>query len=598
MINKKYIPTPIVEKKNRKKVKMVEKLEARRLSTSYVFLRFLVYFLGVQIRRFTGKSDIQKTATQLREIFEEFGGFWVKVGQVLALRTDLFPNEICDELRNLQYEAVGFPFEIARSTIESELGGPIDQIFESFDEQPLAAASIAQVHRAVLLKKKDKKKKKIPVVVKVQRPGLADTFQRDLDIIKIFIKVLGYLDFSNDVRWDEFIAELDKTFREELDFRYEAANGRRMKKSLKFHKIYVPEVYQKYCKRKVLVMEFIEGVLMSDYIQQLRIDRARVKWWDSENDVDRAEVGEKLYVSLLRQVFEDNLFHADLHPGNIILLRKSKFVLIDLGSTGTLEAELRKTYLAYLNGLSTGDLTKASDYYIRFGAVDIPKQNISRARVEIARGFRAWTKRSELQGLSYREKSLGGSTQEVNNVASKYKIPANWDFLKLSRSFLALDGSLQYLLSEVNTFKLVKKYQKEAGRRSLRNSMRPENVSASFRQFLDILNQYNDLILPQIRQRTLPFELTVNRSALTVALILRSLSSVLLIGGFGTLYVFLYQQYFEIIQPINVKVIDEVVRQLPYIPYLEWVGILIAGGLTFRILLGCVNILERKKFGN
>ena len=313
MINKRYIPTPIVEKKNRKKVKMVEKLDTRRLSTSYVFLRFLVYFLGVQIRRFTGKSDIQKTATQLREIFEEFGGFWVKVGQVLALRTDLFPNEICEQLRSLQYEAVGFPFELARSTIESELGAPIDQIFESFDEQPLAAASIAQVHRAVLLKKKDKKKKKIPVVVKVQRPGLADAFQRDLDTIKIFVKLLVYLNFASYFRWDEFVVELDKTFKEELDFRYEAANGRRMKKNLKFHKIYVPTVYQKYCKRRVLVMEFIDGVLMADYIKELLSDRARVKRWDDENDVDRKEVGEKLYVSLLRQIFEDNLYHGDLH---------------------------------------------------------------------------------------------------------------------------------------------------------------------------------------------------------------------------------------------------------------------------------------------
>ena len=597
MINKKYIPTPIVEKKNRKKVKMVEKLEARRLSTPYVIWRFLVYFLGVQIRRFTGKSDIQKTATQLREIFEEFGGFWVKVGQVLALRTDLFPNEICEQLRSLQYEAVGFPFEIARSTIESELGGPIDQIFESFDEQPLAAASIAQVHRAVLLKKKDKKKKKIPVVVKVQRPGLADTFQRDLDIIKIFIKVLVYLNFASYFRWDEFVVELDKTFKEELDFRYEAANGRRMKKNLKFHKIYVPTVYQKYCKRRVLVMEFIDGVLMADYIKELLSDRAKVKRWDDENDVDRKEVGEKLYISLLRQIFEDNLYHGDLHPGNIILLRKSKFVLIDLGSTGTLDAELRKIYLGYINALSEGDFPRASDYYIRFG-VDVPKANIPRVRVEMARGFDSWSAKSELKGLSYREKSLGGATQEVTNVAFGYKIPTNWAFLKVSRSFFALDGSLQYLLPELNVFKIIKKYNKEADRRALINSLRPENIRASFQKFSDTVSQYNDLILPQVRQRTVPFELTVNRSALTLALILRSLSSVLLIGGFGTLYVFLYQQYFEIIQPINVEVIDEVVRQLPYIPYLEWVGILIAGGLTFRILLGCVNILERKEFGN
>ena len=597
MINKRYIPTPIIEKKKRKKVKVVEKLDTRRLSTPYVIWRFLVYFLGVQIRRFTGRSDIQKTATQLREIFEEFGGFWVKVGQVLALRTDLFPDEICEQLRSLQYEAVGFPFEIARSTIESELGSPIDQIFESFDEQPLAAASIAQIHRAVLLKKKDKKKKKIPVVVKIQRPGLADAFQRDLDTIKIFVKLLVYLNFASYFRWDEFVVELDKTFKEELDFRYEAANSRRMKKNLKFHKIYVPTVYQKYCKRRVLVMEFIDGVLMADYIKELLSDRAKVKRWDDENDVDRKEVGEKLYVSLLRQIFEDNLYHGDLHPGNIILLRKSKFVLIDLGSTGTLDAELRKIYLAYINALSEGDFPRASDYYIRFG-VDVPKANIPRVRVEMARGFDSWSAKSELKGLSYREKSLGGATQEVTNVAFGYKIPTNWAFLKVSRSFFALDGSLQYLLPELNVFKIIKKYNKEADRRALINSLRPENIRASFQKFSDTVSQYNDLILPQVRQRTVPFELTVNRSALTLALILRSLSSVLLIGGFGTLYVFLYQQYFEIIQPINVEVIDEVVRQLPYIPYLEWVGILIAGGLTFRILLGCVNILERKEFGN
>ena len=344
-------------------------------------------------------------------------------------------------------------------------------------------------------------------------------------------------------------------------------------------------------------MEFIDGVLMADYIKELLSDRAKVKRWDDENDVDRKEVGEKLYVSLLRQIFEDNLYHGDLHPGNIILLRKSKFVLIDLGSTGTLDAELRKIYLSYINALSEGDFPRASDYYIRFG-VDVPKANIPRVRVEMARGFDSWSAKSELKGLSYRDKSLGGATQEVTNVAFGYEIPTNWAFLKVSRSFFALDGSLQYLLPELNTFKIIKKYNKEAARRALINSLRPENIRASFQKFSDTVSQYNDLILPQVRQRTVPFELTVNRSALTLALILRSLSSVLLIGGFGTLYVFLYQQYFDIIQPINVEVIDEVVRKLPYIPYLEWVGILIAGGLTFRILLGCVNILERKEFGN
>ncbi|NEQ77702.1 MAG: AarF/ABC1/UbiB kinase family protein [Okeania sp. SIO2C9] len=593
MIKKKYIPTPIIEKKDRKKVKIVENLEERRLSTTYVIWRFIVYFLGIQYRKFTGKSDVQKTATQLREVFEEFGGFWVKAGQLLALRSDLFPDEVCDELIKLQYEAIGFPFDIARSTIESELGKPIEKIFEFFDEQPLAAASIGQIHRAVLRKKK----KLIPVVVKVQRPGLAESFKRDLDVIKLFVNVLITLNIGSYLRLDEAIAELEKTFREELDFRYEATNARRMKKTLKEHKIYAPKIYDKYSKRRVLVMEFIDGVLMADYIKTYQRDRAKARRWADENDVDPKKVGEGLYLSLLRQIYEDNLYHGDLHPGNIILLRKSKFVLIDLGSTGSLEKELRTTYLKYNNALSQGDFTKAADYVIRF-AVDVPKVNVSKARVEIAQATQSWADRSGLKGLSYKEKSLGGATAEFSQVLVKYGIPSNWSFLKVSRSLLTLDGSLQYLLPDFNYFNISKKYNKESERRALIQSLRPESIMASMNKFSETVGEYNDLIVPQLRQRTLPFELTVNRSAMTLAVILRSLSSVLLIGGFGTLYVFLYQQYFEIIQPINIEVVDEVVRQLPYIPYLEWIGVLIAGGLTFRVLLACVNILERKEFGN
>ena len=179
MLNKKYIPTPLIEKKKKKKVKIVEKIDKRRVTTPYVIRRFIIYFLAVQWRRFTGKANMEKTATQLREIFEDFGGFWVKAGQVLALRTDILPEPICDALQSLQSEALGFPFDIVRSTIESELGVPLKKVFAVFDEEPLAAASIAQVHTAVL------RKKQIPVVVKVQRPGLEDAFQRDLNVIKL-----------------------------------------------------------------------------------------------------------------------------------------------------------------------------------------------------------------------------------------------------------------------------------------------------------------------------------------------------------------------------------------------------------------------------
>ncbi|NEQ14021.1 MAG: AarF/ABC1/UbiB kinase family protein, partial [Moorea sp. SIO3E2] len=170
MIKKKDIPTPLIDNKQRKQVKIAENLEVRRFSTLYIIQRFIIYYLGIQRRRITNKPDIQKNANELRQIFEDLGGFWVKTGQLLALRTDILPDEICDQLIRLQYEAIGFPMAIVRSTIESELGAPMEKIFQDFDETPLAAASIGQVHRATLRSKR----KNVPVIVKIQRPNLAE----------------------------------------------------------------------------------------------------------------------------------------------------------------------------------------------------------------------------------------------------------------------------------------------------------------------------------------------------------------------------------------------------------------------------------------
>lgn len=589
MLKEKYIPTPLVEKKQRKKVEIVEELNSRRFSIIYVIRRFIVYYLGVSYRRLIKKPDIQKTAIGLREIFEELGGLWVKTGQLLALRTDLFPEEVCDQLLRLQYGAIGFPMEIVRSTIESELGSPIDKIFADFDEEPIAAASIAQIHTAVL------SKNRATVVVKVQRPGLEEAFKRDLDVIKLLANLLRRLNIGNYLRLDEGLLEVEKIFNEELDYRYEASNMRRMKKTIKEHGVYIPSVYKKYSKRRVLVMEYIPGVLMSDYIKTLNNDPAKAKKWDEENNVDRKKLGEKLFLSLFRQIFEDNLYHADLHPGNIFLLRDSKFVLIDLGSVGSLDIDLRTNYLNYTNALGREDFPKAADYIIRF-AVDIPRVDIPRVRAEMARAFETWAAKSRLDGLSYKEKSLGGATNEISQVSIKYGVPSNWAFLKVSRSFLTLDGSLQFLIPDFSFFKTIKKYRKQADRRALIQSLRLESIMASVNKFFETVDEYNTLILPKVRERTIPFDGRINKFGLALAFVLRMFSSAILIGGVVLAYSFLFQHYFESIKLIHNRLFDEIARQLPPIPYLEWILIFIAMILIFRTLSACAVILEQKEY--
>lgn len=591
MIKKRYIPTPIIDKKNRKKIEVVESLEWRRISTFYIIRRFIVYYLGVQYRALTNQPDIQKTANGLRELFEEFGGFWIKTGQLLALRSDVLPEEVCDELLKLQFGAVGFPMDLVRTTIETELGVPLEQVFRTFNEVPLAAASIGQVHLATL----HSSKKDIPVIVKVQRPGLKEFFKRDLDIVKFFVNILTSLNLFTYLSLDVAISELDRIFKEELDYRYEASNARLMRKTLKDHKIYVPKIYDKYSKRQVLVMEYIEGVLMSDYIKVFKSNPSKASQWEDENDVDPEKVGETLFISLLRQIFEDNCFHGDLHPGNVILLRQNRMALIDMGSVGSLEKDLQRNYSNYTKALGSGDFAKASDYIIRL-AVDVPKVNMPKVRAEMARGFQSWSAQSQLKGLDYKDKAFGAALDEVNQVAIQYNIPSNWGFLKVSRSFSTLDGSLQYLVPDFNFFKTARKYNRQSERRALKQGIQLESLRTFILQGLDIISEYNDLILPQIRQRTVPFELSSNIFALALVGILRSLVYLLLMGELVILYTFLYQHHFNIIAPIHTQILEELVQQIPYIPYLDWVGTFVIVIVIVNTMLEVAKTLERQDY--
>ena len=588
MLEEKYIPTQLLEKTERKDVEIVDKLKRLRFPTIYVIVKFITFFGGIVSRKLSGKSDIKKTAVELRTIFEELGGLWVKVAQLLALRNDLFPEEICNELLNLQFAALGFPIEQVKSTIESELGVPIDKAFASFDYKPLAAASIAQVHRAVL-------HDQTPVVVKIQRPGLKQSFQDDLKLIKLIINFLEFFKIAVYLSWNEAYGELESILEEELDYRYEAANLRRMKKSLKKHKIYVPKIYNRFSRAKVLVIEYIDGVVMSDYIKMYQKNPPRVNRWLAENNIDINLVGEQLLISLMRQIFEDNLYHGDLHPGNIMLLRDSRVVLLDMGSVGSLQKELRTAYLNYVNAAGKEDFPKAADYYLRMAPVDMPKVNIAKVRTEIARGLSSWESRSKIRGLDYEEKSLMSATDSIAPVTFAYQIPISWEFLKISRSFGALDGSLKYLYPDMDVPKVLGKYFKKSASRQLKNSLSPKRIVGSLLEISDVISEYNLLIMPQLRQRTLAFGgiRAVNKFALFMAAILRTFSLVIVLAGFILFYIFLFHDHHEVIKFIHSPLINEIFEQFPSFSYTEWLFVFILGGLTVKTLSTLSAILER-----
>ena len=308
-----------------------------RATHLYRPLRFL-FILSPGIW-FARRSDASRGA-QLRLALEELGPIFVKFGQAVSTRRDLLPADIADELAKLQDRVPPFPGVEARALIEQEYGKPVTEVFAEFDETPLAAASIAQVHAARLHSGEE-------VVVKVLRPGMRAVIGRDLEVLHALAELAQrYWSQGARLRPREIVDEYQKTILDELDLMREAANASQLKRNFAGSDLlYVPEVYWDYCRTDVMVMERIHGVPISDL--------ARLK--AAGADIARlAENGVRIFFT---QVFRHNFFHADMHPGNIFVLiddpARPRYAAIDFGIVGTLDPRdqhyLAENFLAVFN---------------------------------------------------------------------------------------------------------------------------------------------------------------------------------------------------------------------------------------------------------
>ena len=263
-------------------------------------------------------------AERLRLALEELGPIFVKFGQLLSTRRDLLPVDIADELAKLQDRVPPFPGDIARARIEEALGSPVAELFGSFEEAPLAAASIAQVHSATLIDGR-------AVVVKVLRPGMRDIIGRDIDVLHALAALADrYWADSRRFRPTEVVADYEKTVLNELDLMREAANASQLRRNFAGSTmLHVPEVHWDLCRREVMVMERIHGVQISD-VARLHALGTDIK--------KLAENGVTIFFT---QVFRHNFFHADMHPGNIFVdvsdPANPKYVAVDFGIVGTLD---------------------------------------------------------------------------------------------------------------------------------------------------------------------------------------------------------------------------------------------------------------------
>ena len=274
------------------------------------------------------RNNTQPRALRLRLALENLGPIFVKFGQMLSTRRDLMPADLADELSKLQDQVPPFPSAQAVAILAATYGRPLDQVFRRFEEIPVASASVAQVHFAVLPDGRD-------AAVKILRPGIAPVIAHDIALLKVCADLMERLwSDGKRLRPAEVVCEFEKILRDELDLMREAANASQLKRNFaKSRLLLVPEVYWDFCTSEVMVMQRMYGMPVSQVgaLREAGLDIRKL-----------AENGVEIFYS---QVFRDGFFHADMHPGNVQVAADGRYIALDFGIMGTL-TDTDKHYLA------------------------------------------------------------------------------------------------------------------------------------------------------------------------------------------------------------------------------------------------------------
>jgi ubiquinone biosynthesis protein len=360
------------------------------------------------------KKTPKPAPERLRETFEELGPTFIKFGQILAERPDLVPQKYIDELEKLQDTVPEFDPETSRRIIRNEVG-PIEENFSSFEDEPMAAASIAQVHRATLETGEE-------VIVKVRRPDIKEEVERDLDImIKLAERAEKHSQELRDLQIHSAVKEFASWTRDELDLTQEMKNAQIFQKNMSDQEnVKIPEVYPDYTTEKVLVMERVSGVKCTER-EKLR-----------ELDIDREELAETVIDSTLRQIVGDGFFHADPHPSNF-MVDGQNLIYIDFGMMGKLTREQRKEIGILLLRAASEDVEGVLDSLRSIGHVKEDAE-LDKLKEDIQE------KMLIIRNSSLEENSLSAEIFDLIVKATRKGIVMPTSFVLMGKALVTMEG--------------------------------------------------------------------------------------------------------------------------------------------------------------
>jgi ubiquinone biosynthesis protein len=427
----------------------------------------LLDLLSVPKRLFLQGSEtieVLSTGERIRMFLEELGPTFIKIGQIASTRPDIIPLDIIQELVKLQDKVSAFPFSEVKKIIEEELADSLENSFREFQETPIAAASIGQVHYAVLTAGEQ-------VAVKVQRPKLKHLIETDLEILKELARLAdSRLEWARRYQVRDIVDELAMSIRRELDFEMEARNTEKIAAKFKDNpKVVIPKVFWDYTSAKVLTMEFIDGITLNEE------EKLQKLGYDSK------VLGETVVNTILQQILIDGFFHGDPHPGNLLVLPNGAIAFLDFGIVGRLSPEMRDHVASFVIALMRQNTDEVLQAISSMGVVP-DDVNYEQLRMDVD------LLREKYSDLSFKNMKIGQTITDLFSVAFQYKIKLPTDLTILGKTLLTMEGVVEKLDPDLSIIKIAEPF----GKRLIMERYRPKTIiDKVWRR----INEYGEMIL-------------------------------------------------------------------------------------------------------
>ncbi|WP_319523558.1 AarF/ABC1/UbiB kinase family protein [Breoghania sp.] len=403
---------------------------------------------------------------RVRRTLEELGPSFIKLGQLMSTRADLFPPEYIHELAKLQDQVPPVPFEEIRRLVEMELDQPLDRLFESIDDKAMAAASVAQVHSARL-------KSGEQVAVKVIRPGIEKRIRKDIQVMYYFAaRFERNFDLGRIVGAVNLVKEFERTIFRELDMLIEAGNIERFTRSFaEVDEICIPKVYWDFTSKSVLVMEHVEGIKMD------RVDEIR------RQGIDPQEVAMIGLRSFSRQLMAAGIFHADPHPGNTIVMPDGRVGLVDFGIVGYLDEETMMQIAHLFLGFAEHDYDMVMEAFEAAGLIDPRTMDMKSFRVDLK------DMAEPFYGRSLKTISVKDVYDQVMRLVFKYRIRLPRNLLLLFKTFIQTEALGKILGSEASLLEVTRPYARKLLQRGYEAHKVFKNMGRDMKLFSGYLRQ-------------------------------------------------------------------------------------------------------------